>query len=95
MKWKPGATIERNKEELRFCYREPEEEQSKEKTAAKEDYYIIDAIESGMTDDKELLQLVGDTEQTNDVVSGFRLAQFILDYGEYISNDVGHMMIEV
>lgn len=64
------------------------------RTVNKEYHYIIDAIELGITDDKKLLNIVMEMEHADEVVAGFCLAQFIVDYGRYISNDVGHVVIE-
>lgn len=88
MKWKQDVSVNR-----KGTYTFSSDKQVKE--AAEEDYYLIDAIEKGMTDDKELAQLVVEKEELNEAAAGFRLAQFILDYGEFISNDLGHMIIKV
>ncbi|MGN0151696.1 MAG: hypothetical protein ACI39Q_04410 [Wujia sp.] len=88
MKWKDEVTIEKRKNIYRFHM------SGNEMPVDQEDVYICDAIEGGMTDDKELLRLIMKKEDENEVIASLRLAQFVLDYGDFISNDLGHMVIE-
>ena len=87
MKWKPDVTVERKR---RYMLSQGK----KRRMIAREDYYLVDAMEQGITDERELNELVVCTEKVDSVIAGFRLAQFIVDYGEYISNQVGHCIIE-
>lgn len=88
MKWKNDVIIEKKKNQYIFHLN-----QKKLQIEAK-DCYICDAVEDGVTDDKELIQIIMEKEEENDVEASLRLAQFVLDYSEFISNDIGHMVIE-
>ncbi|WP_167957551.1 hypothetical protein [Anaerosporobacter faecicola] len=88
MNWKPEVIVKKTNNGYQLQIDD-------DKTVVKkEDTYIVRSIEKGITDDKWLTAIVMKTEQIEEVFARFRLAQFVLDYGEYILNDVGHMIIE-
>lgn len=61
---------------------------------APEDEYIIEAVEHGIIKDEELVKVIMKHENVNDIVASFRLAQFVVDYGDFIAELNGHMVIE-
>lgn len=86
MKWEQGVRLDKHQGYQLIL-------NDSKKQIEPEDEYIADAVSKELSDE-ELLILVGKNEQTDDIISGFRIAQFVVDYGEFISNDVGHMEIE-
>ena len=88
MKWKKEVIVEKNQKQYKLRY------QGMYTNVQLEDSYIVKAIEDGICDDNKLVQIVIKQENFTEVMANFRLAQFLLDYVEYISNDVGHMIIE-
>ena len=88
MKWKNDVTLEKKKEQYFICI------ENSKKQVETEDTFICEAVEQGITDETELISLIMDKEQKNDVLASLRLAQFVLDYSEFVSNETGHMGIE-
>lgn len=86
MKWKNNVIYDKKQSCLRLNDSLTQVEE--------EDVYICDALEHSITDEKAIIGLIMEQEKENDVMASLRLAQFVLDYGDYISNDVGHMVIE-
>ncbi|SHK80277.1 hypothetical protein [Hespellia stercorisuis] len=86
MKWKENVRIEWD-EECRLYFDEKSIEIKPEWE------YLVKALESGMTDDEMLRQLVMEQEQCDEVSAGFTLAQFVLDYGTFLEENREHMMI--
>lgn len=87
MNWKPEVCVERGQ-----IYKLKAE--SKEKKVATNDFYIVDAVEDGITEDLQLIGKIMEVEQMDEMIARFRLAQFVVDYGEFIEELTGHMMIE-
>lgn len=86
MKWDKNVVLKReNNKYFLICGSNVQE-------IAIEDKFIADAVSDG-TDDAAILKLVMDREGTDEEISGFRIAQFVVEYGSFISNDVGHMEI--
>lgn len=86
MKWKNNVIYDKKQSFLRVNDSLTQVEE--------EDVFICDAVEAGITDEKALIDLIMEREKENNVMASFRLAQFVLDYSDYISNDIGHMVIE-
>ncbi len=57
----------------------------KKKQIAAEDIMIAELMESGVTEDDELLRRVSEVSEGDDIGAGFRLAQFVEDYGPYLA----------
>ncbi|MDD3219175.1 MAG: hypothetical protein PHC41_06115 [Lachnospiraceae bacterium] len=66
-----------------------------EKKASKEDEYIIAAMEKGICDDEKLLQVIMEQEQYTEMIARLRLAEFVVEYGDYIAPIQRHMKIEM
>ena len=61
---------------------------SKSTPIASNDVYIIKDILKGTKDIEQLKQLIIKTEEINEINATLRLAQFILDYSEFITDDL-------
>ena len=57
----------------------------KRKRIKKEDIEILKLMEAGIVDDDELLSRVAKMTDSDIISSGFRLAQFVEDYGDFIA----------
>ena len=88
MRWKPDVILEK-KDGYLFVY------ESKKKQVKKEDEYIIQLVEQGIYDDKRLVANIMKNEEVDELLARFRLAQFIVDYGDYIEELNGYQKIEV
>lgn len=88
MKWKSDVVLEKNNKQYLFRLGDGM------KQVEEGDAFICNAVEEGITEEKALIGLIMEQEKENDVMASLRLAQFVLDYSDYISNDVGHMVIE-
>lgn len=60
---------------------------------APEDVYLARAIAQGMGEIEQLKVLIAKAEGINEVAAAFRLAQFILEYGDFIAPDTEHYLI--
>lgn len=49
------------------------------------DDYILRSIAAGLTEEAQLIALVARTEQVDEVLAKLRLAQLVLDYGDYLA----------
>lgn len=49
--------------------------------------YLVDAIQNGTYRNEDLKDIIINKEQSDDVLAGFTLAQFILDYQYYIEEN--------
>lgn len=78
MRWKTGVEVERDHEVWFECG-------DKKKIIDSEDVDIVELIESGVRDDDELLRRLSEQSGDDVISSGFRLAQFVEDYGEFIA----------
>lgn len=59
----------------------------------KEDEYLIKAIEQGFNTNDVLKSIIIKEKKVNETIADFILAQFILDYQEFIENDNSHFEI--
>ena len=87
MKWKPEVILQKKGGYL--LTNRVEEQQ-----VTKEDEYIIGEVELGITDDQKLIEKIMEKEQVDEMIARCRLAQLVVDYGEYIEELTGHMIIE-
>ncbi|MEG0919705.1 MAG: hypothetical protein RSE61_07255 [Anaerovoracaceae bacterium] len=60
---------------------------------AKEDIYIVKAVEDGISKDEDLVRLIAETEEIDEISAAFGLAQFLLDYSDFIAEDNSHYII--
>ncbi|MDD3221602.1 MAG: hypothetical protein EOM34_05985 [Clostridia bacterium] len=58
------------------------------------DEYIVNAMESGIEEDEKLIEFIMETEQVNEIAARFRLAEFLITYGNYIEELSEELMIE-
>ncbi|MCR5585947.1 MAG: hypothetical protein K6F77_00250 [Lachnospiraceae bacterium] len=79
MKWKENVIFEKENEVVWVCLGK------KKKRIEEDDLFIAKLMDEGVVDDTELLKKVTDETKGDDISSGFRLAQFVEDYGEYIA----------
>ena len=49
------------------------------------DDYILRSIAAGLTEEARLIALVAQTEQTDEMLAKLRLAQLVLDYGDFLA----------
>lgn len=87
MKWKRKVSIVREQDEIRLCLGEHWT------NVAREDRYLVEAIQNGIDKEEQLKNLIMKHDQTNDIVSGLTLAKFILDYQDYLEKDHGYFEI--
>lgn len=59
----------------------------------KKDTYLLDAMERGVTEDAALIHLIMQTECIDETAAAFGLAQFMLDYSDFIAPDTSHYVI--
>ncbi|NCB94603.1 MAG: hypothetical protein EOM40_18945 [Clostridia bacterium] len=59
-----------------------------------EDEYIVKAMVKGICEDERLLEVIKKKEDLDEILSGFRLAEFLVEYGEYIEELKDELMIE-
>ncbi len=78
MKWKIGVEVIRDGGIWLRLH-------EKRKRIKKEDFMIYKLMESGITDDDELIKRVSDLSGSDTISTGFRLAQFVEDYGDFIA----------
>ena len=77
MRWRKGVTVERaNGAWLR--------DEKQRKRVAKDDLLIVELIESGIVEDDDLLKKVSLGTKEGEIPAGFRLAQFVEDYGYFL-----------
>lgn len=55
-------------------------------------HYLAKAVDSGTQDDDTLIRLIAQTEHINETAAAFGLAQFMIDYGDFIEQDKSHYM---
>lgn len=87
MKWKRKVTLKTENNQFLLCHGE------NSLPVKNEDLYLVKAIKKGIHDENKLKHLVMEHDDTNETVAGFTLAQFILDYQEYIEDDKSHYEI--
>ncbi|HEX3021646.1 MAG TPA: hypothetical protein VHP81_04550, partial [Lachnospiraceae bacterium] len=57
------------------------------------DLYLVEAIRKGIHEDDQLKKLIMEHDSSNEIVAGFTLAKFILDYQSYLEEDRGYYEI--
>ncbi|MBQ7563612.1 MAG: hypothetical protein IJT16_06440 [Lachnospiraceae bacterium] len=88
MEWKPGVEILRDKGvRIRLGSREKEVEE--------EDMEILEFMGSGICDDDELLKKVAESSGSDLASCGFRLAQFVENYGDFIAKGTKSKVFEI
>ena len=60
---------------------------SMEKKVAQNDEYIFNAMLAGITEEKDFVQLARNQEQTDELSANFRMAEFVLEYGNFLSKE--------
>ncbi|MEG2266252.1 MAG: hypothetical protein RSC68_18205 [Acinetobacter sp.] len=86
MKWKKDVILEKQQPwQLRLG--------DKITPIAERDMYLIKAVEKGISNDEDLVRLVAEEEGIDETAAAFGLAQFLLDYSDFIAEDRSHVMI--
>lgn len=86
MKWKKDVILEKQQPwQLRLG--------DKVTPIAERDIYLIKAVEKGICNDEDLVRLVAKEEGIDETAAAFGLAQFLIDYGDFIAEDKSHFMI--
>ena len=81
MKWKKNVTVTKEHENMILCL-------NKTQCVLKEtDVYLAKAIKGGIHQEEKLKALIMEHDNANEVVAGFTLAKFILDYQFYLDKD--------
>ena len=57
------------------------------KVIDEEDCYIFQAMHDHVSDAAQFIRLVMDTEHTDEVEAGFRMAAFVEEYGRFLENE--------
>ncbi len=78
MKWKENVAVEKKEGILLRSGK-------KEKKVEKKDLDIFEVMESGISDDDEILSILTKTSGEDAISTGFRLAQFVEDYGDFLA----------
>ncbi|MDD2972144.1 MAG: hypothetical protein PHE02_08455 [Lachnospiraceae bacterium] len=60
---------------------------------AEGDVYLVKAVEEGICNDEDLVRLIAREEGIDETAAAFGLAQFLLDYSDFIAEDTAHYMI--
>ncbi len=81
MTWKNNVVIEQDDGLWIRCGAE-------KKQVKKEDEDIVLLMGRGITDDDELIKKVAEQTDGDDISSGFKLAQFVEDYGDFLAEGV-------
>lgn len=81
MKWKPSVKID-NTNGLWISLGE------KKRMIAEDDVIIVQKMGEGMYDDSALLKCLSEETGDSDIESSLRLAQFVVDYGEFIAEGI-------
>lgn len=86
MKWKKDVTLDKQEPwRLRFG--------DKVLPIAEGDVYLVKAVEKGICNDEDLIRLIAKEEGIDETAAAFGLAQFLLDYSDFIAEDTGHYVI--
>lgn len=86
MKWKPEVILT-GRIELQLCMGD------RIKQVAPGDVHIAKAMKKGVSDIEQLKELIAKVEGIDEISAAFGLAQFILDYGDFIADDTSHYII--
>lgn len=57
------------------------------KAVSKEDTYIIQALLDQDSDATKLIELVMETDHTDEIEAGFRMAAFVEEYSRFLENE--------
>lgn len=79
MQWRRGVTVENKKGKWYLINGE------RHQKIEEENIPIIEAMEQGVSEDKEIVRYLARTQKQDEIVASFQLAQFMLDYIDYIS----------
>lgn len=60
---------------------------------AEGDVYLVKAVEEGICNDEDLVTLIAREEGIDETAAAFGLAQFLLDYSDFIAEDTSHYTI--
>ena len=61
--------------------------EKKKKKINTEDVYIIQALLDQDSDDAKLIRLVMETDHTDEIEAGFRMAAFVEEYSGFLENE--------
>lgn len=86
MNWKPGVVVSK---EPNYALQLGGTTQ----LVPEKDVYLINAMERGITEDTQLVALIMEAESIDETAAAFGLAQFLLDYGDFIAPDTEHYLI--
>ena len=78
MRWREGVTVK--KENGEWILRNQEESMH----IAKKDCQIVEIMERGICENNEMIRFLVEENGTDEVVAGFLLAQFMVDYMDFI-----------
>ena len=56
-------------------------------------HYLAKAVDGGTQDEEALIRLIAQTEHIDETAAAFGLAQFMIDYGDFIAEDKSHYTI--
>ncbi len=87
MRWKSDVKIERGEGTWLSL-------KDQRKRVHPEDEIILEWIEAGISDEELLKKVCGQLEE-DEISSGFRLAQFVEDYSDYIADGERSKVFEV
>ena len=88
MKWKEGVKVTKKKKDSYLLRMN-----QKEKKILPEHNYLLEAIQNGIEDDKELVDYIIEQEEICEAAAGFTLAGFIIEYADFIAEDKSHYEI--
>lgn len=88
MKWKEGVKVTKKKKDIYLLRMN-----HKEKKILPEHNYLLEAIQNGIEDDKELVDYIIEQEEICEAAAGFTLAGFIIEYADFIAEDKSHYEI--
>ena len=78
MRWKEDVAVDRKDGILLRS-------EKKEKKIEKKDLDIFELMDSGICDDDEILSRLSEQSGEDAISTGFRLAQFVEDYGDFLA----------
>ena len=87
MKWKKNVTIISKQGNVILCLGK------KQRPVPELDIYLVKAIQKGIHDEEKLKELIMEHDNSNEIVAGFTLAKFILDYQNFVEKDNGYYEI--
>lgn len=86
MNWKPGVVVSK----------EPDyalQLGGTTQPVPEKDVYLVNAIEQGIAEDPQLVRLIMEAESIDETAAAFGLAQFLIDFSNFIAPDTGHYLI--